>query len=360
MSERRNDVWLTAAECAGRMGLTVRALRLYERHGLLSPRRTQKNWRLYGPVDIARLNEIVALKRLGLSLSRIAALLSGRDADLDGLLAMQHQTLLDLRERTGRGLQLVAAMRAKIAAGALLSTDELLQLAKETDMTDAVQDSTAWQRYEQMRPRVEARINPALLSDYVGHYQLPDGSGLVVARRDDRLFVRVTGQPEVEAFAEAEDKLFLKVVPAQITFTRDTNGKVTGLVLHQNGFEHAAARVDAAVTQRADETLAERVRNRTPFPDSENLLRRAIAEYQRGEPDYGRMTSPLSEAAREQTDAIRKELERLGALRGVSFRGVNPQGWDVYEVTFENGKQEWAFTLAQDGRFSGLYVRPAL
>ncbi|MGI6246506.1 MAG: MerR family transcriptional regulator [Pseudochelatococcus sp.] len=360
MSEHGEDVWLTAAECAGRMGLTVRALRLYERLGLLAPRRTQKNWRLYGPADIARLGEIVALKRLGLSLSRIAALLSGRDADLGGLLAMQHQMLLDLRERTERGLRHVETMRAKIAAGALLSTDELLQLAKETDMTDAAQDAAAWRRYEQMRPRVEARINPALLSDYAGHYELPDGSGLVVAHRGERLFVQVTGQPEVEAFTEAEDKLFLRVVPAQLTFTRDAKGAVTGLVLHQNGFEQAAPRVDEAVTQRAEETLAERVRNRSPFPDSENLLRRAIADYQRGEPDYGHMTSPLADVARAQTEAIRDELARLGALRAIAFRGVNPQGWDVYEVTFENGKQEWAFTLAADGRFSGLYARPTL
>jgi len=37
-----NDIWLTASECANRMGLTIRALRLYERFGLLKPKRTQK------------------------------------------------------------------------------------------------------------------------------------------------------------------------------------------------------------------------------------------------------------------------------------------------------------------------------
>jgi hypothetical protein len=36
------DVWLTAAECANRIGLTTRALRLYEQHGLINPRRTKK------------------------------------------------------------------------------------------------------------------------------------------------------------------------------------------------------------------------------------------------------------------------------------------------------------------------------
>jgi DNA-binding transcriptional MerR regulator len=33
---------LSASECARQMGLSVRALRLYERYGLISPRRTGK------------------------------------------------------------------------------------------------------------------------------------------------------------------------------------------------------------------------------------------------------------------------------------------------------------------------------
>jgi hypothetical protein len=40
MHGRDQEVPLTAHECASRIGLTVRALRLYQRHGLISPRRT--------------------------------------------------------------------------------------------------------------------------------------------------------------------------------------------------------------------------------------------------------------------------------------------------------------------------------
>src|SRR5688572_3280932 len=97
----KNDgtkVWLTAAEYADRIGLTVRALRVYEQHGLLSPRRTANNWRLYGVEDIARLNEILALKRLGLSLTGIADLLAGKATDLVRTLSMQQATLEALRD----------------------------------------------------------------------------------------------------------------------------------------------------------------------------------------------------------------------------------------------------------------------
>lgn len=86
MDERpTTETWLTAAECARRIGLSVRALRVYERHGLIAPRRTSKSWRLYGATDITRLNEVLALKSLGLSLSHIAELLQGRPTDLGRL-----------------------------------------------------------------------------------------------------------------------------------------------------------------------------------------------------------------------------------------------------------------------------------
>ncbi len=49
---------------------------------------------------------------------------------------------------------------------------------------------------------------------------------------------RVVDNPErsrFELFAESDGEFFLKVVDAQVTFTRDAAGAVTGLVLHQNG-----------------------------------------------------------------------------------------------------------------------------
>lgn len=64
-NQQQSEAGLSAAECAQRIGLSVRALRHYERHGLVTPRRTDKQWRLYGPEDITRLNEVLALKGLG-------------------------------------------------------------------------------------------------------------------------------------------------------------------------------------------------------------------------------------------------------------------------------------------------------
>jgi hypothetical protein len=45
MSRQNAELWLTAAECAERTGLTVRALRVYEEYGLIAPQRTLSGWR---------------------------------------------------------------------------------------------------------------------------------------------------------------------------------------------------------------------------------------------------------------------------------------------------------------------------
>jgi DNA-binding transcriptional MerR regulator len=56
MPRQDKDEGLTAAECASRTGLTVRALRVYEDCGLITPRRSASGWRYYGAAELVRLN----------------------------------------------------------------------------------------------------------------------------------------------------------------------------------------------------------------------------------------------------------------------------------------------------------------
>jgi len=358
-SDQDEDVWLTAAQCAGRIGITVRALRLYEQTGLIRPRRTGKNWRLYGARELARLTEVIALKRLGLSLQDIARLLAGQATDLDRMLGVQHLALQDQLARTQTSLALIDTLRAKIAAGEVLSIDELVKLAKDMSMTDISSDALAWRRYEQARPRTERKIDTSLYDDYAGAYLL-DTLGCLITLREDRLFAQLTGQMELEIFPEDVDRFFYKAVQAQLTFNRDEGGHVSGLVLHQDGYEQAAPRVELSIVTGLEDALAERIRNRRPTENGEILLQQVIEQHQRGMPDYGQMTPPLAAIAREQFPMIQSELERLGALKTISFKGVTPGGWDVYEIGFDEGRQEWSFVLAADGRFSGIFFRPCL
>ncbi|WP_244489173.1 MerR family transcriptional regulator [Devosia sp. Root685] len=88
------DQVLSPAEAARACGISAKALRLYEQRGLIAPVRSANGWRHYGPGQMARIREIVALRALGLSLAQIAAVLSGESHDLDEALA-EHQTRLE-------------------------------------------------------------------------------------------------------------------------------------------------------------------------------------------------------------------------------------------------------------------------
>lgn len=79
--------WWRIGDLAQQTGLTVRTLHHYEQLGLLAPRRTEGNQRLYEPHDLARLYRIRALRDLGLSLAEIGALLDSEGGALATVLS---------------------------------------------------------------------------------------------------------------------------------------------------------------------------------------------------------------------------------------------------------------------------------
>lgn len=127
--------WLSTAETAAALGVTPKALRLYEARGLVCPQRTEAGWRVYGPEALVRLHQIVALKRMGLSLARIGELLRGRLGDLDAVLAVQEQALAARKADAEQALSLVRNARARLGAGETLSLDDLSTLTRETTMS---------------------------------------------------------------------------------------------------------------------------------------------------------------------------------------------------------------------------------
>ncbi len=95
-------------------------------------------------------------------------------------------------------------------------------------------------------------MTPSQLNAYVGDYQLAPGFILHVFRNADQLFAEATGQGAFPIFAGAADRFFARVADIRIDFQRDPQGKVTSLVLHQNGHNSPARRMDAAVVAKAD------------------------------------------------------------------------------------------------------------
>jgi CubicO group peptidase (beta-lactamase class C family) len=83
--------------------------------------------------------------------------------------------------------------------------------------------------------RKEMSLAPKVLEQYVGVYQLAPTFNLTVTVDNGQLMVQGSGQGKVPLFASSENRFFAKVVNAQIDFSKDANGAVTSLTLHQNG-----------------------------------------------------------------------------------------------------------------------------
>ena len=98
--------FLTIREVSQELGLTLRALRLYEAKRLISPKRENMN-RYYQTKDVKRLRTIVKLKSWGLSLREIRELLQSPG---DGPYGLTENLREELVER-------LSAQRAEAEAG---------------------------------------------------------------------------------------------------------------------------------------------------------------------------------------------------------------------------------------------------
>lgn len=136
----RSNRYLSLSETARRFGVSGKALRIYEAKGLVRPERTLADWRVYGPDQIARLQQVIALKSFGLSLGRIAELLLGRDVDLAKFLALHEAMLRRQKDEVERALDLVASARSRLASEGSLSSDDLIDLTRKTIVMNASTD----------------------------------------------------------------------------------------------------------------------------------------------------------------------------------------------------------------------------
>lgn len=142
---------LNASEAARRLGVSAKALRLYERRGLIEPMRSAAGWRAYGPEQMKRAAEIAGLRALGFSLAQIARVLAGDARSLEQALA-EHQRLLDQKLRgVAAAVEAVRGLRDGIARGEMVSaTDVARLLSPEGEVSAAFDLPWPWggERFE--------------------------------------------------------------------------------------------------------------------------------------------------------------------------------------------------------------------
>ncbi|MCA1397114.1 MerR family transcriptional regulator [Bradyrhizobium sp. BRP56] len=118
--------FLSPSEAARQLGISAKALRLYEERGLIAPGRTPAGWRAYGPAEMARGAEIVELRALGLSIGEVARILSG-DAVILGRVLAAHEAALEARIRQcGDSIAKLRRLRADLGGGRIPATGDII------------------------------------------------------------------------------------------------------------------------------------------------------------------------------------------------------------------------------------------
>ncbi|HEY0202708.1 MAG TPA: MerR family transcriptional regulator [Acetobacteraceae bacterium] len=120
--------FLSPSEAARQLGVSAKALRLYEQRSLVAPIRTAAGWRAYGPDEMARAAEVVALRALGLSLAQVARVQESNPQGLEPALAA-HQAALETQLRQLAGtVERVRNLRAGLTQGQAPSAEEVARL----------------------------------------------------------------------------------------------------------------------------------------------------------------------------------------------------------------------------------------
>jgi DNA-binding transcriptional MerR regulator len=146
-----------AKEFAKLAGVTVRALHHYDRLGLLKPkRRTPAGYRLYEPKDLERLEQVVALKYVGLSLEQIRPLL---ERDVGGLLSalrMQRRLLEEKRILLNRAIHAITSAEQQLSDCGAAQPEAIRNIIEAIEMENR-EDWMSNYATEEGRAKMEAR-----------------------------------------------------------------------------------------------------------------------------------------------------------------------------------------------------------
>ena len=80
--KEKKETGYTISQIADELDISTRTIRFYEEKGLILPKRTTGNQRIYTPKNKARLKLILRGKRFGFSLDEIAEMIGMDDTDL--------------------------------------------------------------------------------------------------------------------------------------------------------------------------------------------------------------------------------------------------------------------------------------
>src|SRR5580698_9100679 len=142
-----------AKEFAELAGVTVRTLHHYDQLGLLKPRRSESGYRLYRERDLERLEQIVALKFLGIPLKQVRTLLDRDSLDLAAALRVQRRILEEKRRLLDRAIGAIRRAQERPGTAQLKKIIEVLEMQNESDWAMKYHTDEAKAKIQARRPQ---------------------------------------------------------------------------------------------------------------------------------------------------------------------------------------------------------------
>lgn len=141
-------------------GLTVRALHHYDAVGLLAPsRRTGAGYRVYSEGDVERLQRIVSLRSLGLSLEEVRECLDGQRYTLERVVELHRERLREQIRAQQAAYGRLEALAARLRAAEEVSVEDLIQTIEAITMFEKYYTKEQLEELEARRQQVgEERI----------------------------------------------------------------------------------------------------------------------------------------------------------------------------------------------------------
>jgi DNA-binding transcriptional MerR regulator len=134
-------------------GVTVKALHHYDRLGLLRPKRSRAGYRVYCPRDLETLEQIIALKFLGLPLKEIGAVLKRPALKWRDTLRLQRQALKERQELLGRAIHAITVaeeatdQEGRADAGVLKKIIEVIEMQDSVEPMKKYYGGESWEQY---------------------------------------------------------------------------------------------------------------------------------------------------------------------------------------------------------------------
>lgn len=99
--------------------------------------------------------------------------------------------------------------------------------------------------YKSPQERKTVSVDPQILEKYVGEYRLAPNKVLTITTRNKNLFGRISGMTNANLplFPKSEAEFFFTNLDAEITFTKDAQGKITGLIIHSGAGDLPAQKI---------------------------------------------------------------------------------------------------------------------